>query len=543
MRKNHLLALLILIPAATALFKPKTPNQDTIFESLDILAEIMTTVQENTPQKVNSQELVEGAIGGLLEQLDPHSNYYNEDRFQTMKEDQKGSFYGVGIIVGFQNEQLTVISPLEGAPASTAGIRAGDVISKIDQVITKELDFQDAIRLLRGENGSKVEVTVLRQGINEPISFDIRRAEIPSENVRASFLLDEKTGYIALRDFGEHASAEVGEAIQTLQARGMSQLILDLRGNPGGLLPQAIQVSSLFIPGHKLVVSTKGRLQNSSQEYFSEKSSPVNQMPLTILIDRGSASASEIVAGAIQDHDRGLIVGINSWGKGLVQSVFPLSKGSKGLALTTSRYYTPSGRNIQGNYESLEAYYNPGSSEDLYFKPPEKEVIFKKTRHGRDVMEVRGITPDVYIDYLKIPEPVQELEFKHSAFFNFAAAHQEDFGKVDLDFQVDSRVMTSFMAFLESREIDTVPLAEHTELLKLKIKYQYLYIENPKWSWEYLMKNDHQVEAAMELFDKAAELLQVYNGSSEIRSGYSQELKHYALLKKDPASTASLQPK
>ncbi len=542
MRKTQLLALFLLIPAATALLKPKSTNKEAIFESLDTLAEIMTVVQQNAPGKMDGQELVEGAIDGLLGQLDPHSNYYNEDRFQTMKEDQKGSFYGIGIIVGFQNEQLTVISPLDGAPAFTAGIRAGDVIASIDKVVTKDLDFQDAIRLLRGEDGSQVEVTVRRQGFSEPLSFSIRRAEIPSENVRASFMLDQTTGYIALRDFGETAGKEVGEAMQSLESQGMKQLVLDLRGNPGGLLPQAIEVSSLFIPGKKLVVSTQGRLQNSSQEYYSEKTSPVEQVPLIVLIDRGSASASEIVAGAIQDHDRGLIVGVNSWGKGLVQSVFPLSKGSKGLALTTSRYYTPSGRNIQGSYESLEAYYNPGSSEALYFEPPNKETVFKKTRHGRDVMEVRGITPDVYIAHLKTPEVVLDLELRHSAFFNFATAHQEAYGKVDRDFKVDGRVLDAFMEFLKEKDIDVAPLAEHADILKKKLKYQFLYIANPKWSWEFLMKNDHQVGAAMELFTKAAELLDVYNGTVEIRSGYAQELRKYARLKKEDTVGVPMHP-
>ena len=357
-------------------------NELAIYRSLDRLSEVLTLVRHHSPNPVASETLMEGAIDGLLTQLDPHSSFYNSDRYQTMKEDQQGAFYGIGIIVGFQNDRLTVISPLEGTPAFEAGMRAGDVIASIDGVKTEDLPVYEAIRLLRGQKGSEVIVTTLRRGVEGPLFFTLRRAEIPTSNVRAHFLLEDgQTGYVALKDFGETAASEVSAALKELT--GMQQLILDLRGNPGGLLPQAIEVASLFLPGEKLVVSTRGRFRNATQSYHSRESSTAPQVPLIVLIDRGSASASEIVAGAIQDHDRGLIVGVNSWGKGLVQSVFPLSEGTKGLALTTSRYFTPAGRNIQGSYDSFEDYYRPESSEKLYFSTREN-VPMVKTTHGRE---------------------------------------------------------------------------------------------------------------------------------------------------------------
>ncbi len=509
-------------------------NREVIYASLDTLAEILTAAKAYSPETVADQALIEGAIDGLLDQLDPHSSYYNEDRYRTMKEDQQGAFYGVGILVGYQNKRLTVISPLDGAPAARAGIRSGDVIVQIDETRTKGLNFDEAIRLLRGEKGSEVAVVVSRQGVREPLRFTVRRAEIPNENVRASFMLDDRqTGYIALRDFGENAAEELKEAALDLERQGMTRLALDLRGNPGGLLPQAIKVASLFIPGKKLVVSTQGRLKNANQEYHSERTSPLELTPLVVLIDRGSASASEIVAGAIQDHDRGLIVGVNSWGKGLVQSVFPIANGTKGLALTTSRYYTPSGRNIQGSYESLEAYYNPESSEDYYFGREQVDPRSRfKTRHGREVIEVRGITPDVYLPFPKTPESVQKLDMKN-VFFNFAARHQDDFGLIRQGWQADGQVMAAFRkALKEEGDFPEEAFDQHAAILRQKLTYQFLYISNSKWAWRHMIKHDHHVKASRDLFEKAGELLRVFKGEEALPSNYSDELKQYARLHK-----------
>jgi len=527
-RAAQFLGCLAFFSTAAAMAPPAT-NRQAIYQSLDTLAELFTIVKRHAPEADN-RELVEGAIDGLLDQLDPHSNYYNEDRYRTMREDQQGSFYGVGIIVGYQNERLTVISPLDGAPAAEAGMRSGDVITRIDEVSTKDLDFDEAIRLLRGEKGEPVQIVVAREGADEPLAFTIHRAEIPNENVRASFMLEDNTGYVALRDFGEQAAQETGQAILDLQRQGMTRLIFDLRGNPGGLLPQAIETASLFVPGKKLVVSTQGRLKNANQKFFSEKTSPVAQMPLIVLIDRGSASASEIVAGAIQDHDRGLIVGVNSWGKGLVQSVFPIDDGDKGLALTTSRYYTPSGRNIQGSYDSLEAYYNPESSEGFYFGDTAVDDSARfKTSHGRDVLQTRGITPDVYLAYPETPELRQELETKN-AFFNFAAKNLERFGPVHRDWRPDERIMNAFRRNLAEQGVSEEAFEANAPALRERLGYQMLNLVNRKWAWRFLMQHDQHVKASTDLFLKAEELLRVYNGEENLRTDYAEELKQYARL-------------
>lgn len=530
MRRFNILCLFGIAWMGSAFFPAGDDDRLAIYSSLDTLADILTTVRDNSPGQVNAQHMVESAIEGLLEQLDPHSGFYNVDQYRTMREDQQGSFYGVGIIVGYQKNYLTVISPVQGTPAFEAGMRAGDMIVAIDGENTEGLDVTGGIRLLRGEKGTEVVLTVQRPGLDQPIIFTIERAEIPSNNVRTSFMLDEKTGYVALKDFGDTATEELSAAIQSLDKQGMAQLMLDLRGNPGGLLPQAIGVASLFLPGGKLIVSTKGRLQETSQDYYSEYQSPLKQMPLIVLIDRGSASASEIVAGAIQDHDRGLILGVSSWGKGLVQSVFPMDKGTKGLALTTSRYYTPSGRNIQGKYDSIEEYYNPTSSESFYFGNRDNFAgkIFK-TEHGRDVLEVRGITPDVYISFPQLAEDIQTMEAKNR-FFDFAAEHQDDYSDIDQNWRSGDQVFTDFTAWLASRDEDPAGLGPNREVVLQKITYQMLYIHDMAWAWQYLMRVDNQVSAAMDLFNQAQELLAVYKGEAELRETYDNELRHFAKL-------------
>lgn len=526
--------LLCLLFLTGPLRVPQGESADPLTQQMDRLAEIMTLVVNESGHSVDQGELVEGAINGLLSQLDPHTLYYSEDRYRTMKEDQRGSYYGIGIHIGLENGHLTVIAPIAGTPAAAAGVRAGDQIVAINHDSTTQISIAEAIRRLRGGQGESVWVTLKRLGVHETIDMELVRAEIPAHNVRASFLLDPQTGYISLKDFGETATEEMVNAIQLLESDGMKRLVLDLRGNPGGLLPQAIGVASLFVPGDKVVVSTQGRMNNANQEYRSELRSEVTLMPLIVLIDRGSASASEIVAGAIQDHDRGLIVGVTSWGKGLVQSVFPVGNGSKGLALTTARYYTPSGRNIQGPYDSIDDYYHPKSSEELFFGVRSDGVNRQRffTIAGREVLQVRGIVPDVYIAYPKNPELVDRLELRHNAFFNFATLNQDRYGRLGRDWQVPDEVLIDFYAFAKDRgfSLSWDQVQEHQVVIKKKLAYQLLHTKDPNEAWRFLMGHDVHIQATVDLFDEAKELLDVYGGKSPLRANYASDLKDYARL-------------
>ncbi len=533
-------SMLVVMALVTTAANRTLYDDDSVYKSLDQLAEILTVAQTYADSEVHGQDLIDGAINGLLEQLDPHTNYYNEDDYQTMKEDQHGAFYGIGIIVGSQNDRLTVVSPMAGAPAAMAGIKAGDVIAAIDDQATEELTTNDAIRLLRGAEGTKVRVKILRSGVTDPLFFTLTRSEIPSLTVRASFMADPSTGYIALKEFGETATDEVQAALEKLDKQGMKQVILDLRGNPGGLLPQAIGVASLFLAPEKLVVSTKGRMKNANQKFYTQGSRTWEDLPLILLIDRGSASASEIVSGAIQDHDRGLLVGVSSWGKGLVQSVFPLSHGATGLALTTSRYYTPSGRNIQGSYANLEDYYNPKSAHDEFFATGEPETKTKfKTAHGRPVQQVRGITPDVYVSFPQESQLAIQLENNHNAFFNFTTEHQEGVDLNGRNFEVDDKLLGEFKNWLADKKIPATEFDQDKAELRQKLTYQYLYTatssESESSAWRYRMGHDRHVAAALELFPQARELLSVYKGEKPMRAGYTAELRAYARERDDLA--------
>lgn len=527
------LALLLLMLTTSAAYRV-TYDDDAVYSCLDTLAEIMTLAAIHSTAEIDGDDMVRGAIEGLLSQLDPHTSFYDRDRYKTMKEDQQGAFFGIGIFVGFQNDQLTVVSPLAGMPAAKAGIRAGDVIAEIDGKESESMFADDAIRLLRGAEGTHVKVKILRSGAPDDLFFTLTRVAIPSHNVETFFMADEQTGYVSLKEFGETATDEIKAALAQMTDCGMKQLILDLRGNPGGLLPQAVSVAGLFLPGKKLLVSTQGRLKSANSEYFSNEEGDYASLPLILLIDRGSASASEIVAGAIQDHDRGLILGISSWGKGLVQSVFPLSEGDSGLALTTSRYYTPSGRNIQGNYDSFEDYYNPKSSKELFFMPSEQKGTRFKTLHGRDVIQTRGITPDVYISRPIVSNLDLVLSGENNAYFNFAVYYQDQLPSFDADYEADDAVLEAFKSWLTKKEIATEGFDEQHEYLRQQLNFQILYTSSAQdsniWALRYRIKHDHQMRTALKLFDQARELLAVYRGDAVLRPNLSEELKEYSRL-------------
>ncbi len=498
---------------------------------LQRLAEIMTLALDKSAHNAPSPDMVEGAIQGLLNRLDPHTVYYSADRYRTMKEDQRGSYFGVGLHIGIENGVLTVVSPIADTPAASAGIRAGDLIMAIDDQFAQKMSVSEAIRHLRGNEGEAVNVSLKRIG-REAFDVSLIRAQIPTKNVRATFMLDDQTGYISLKDFGETATEEVADAILGLRSEKMQRMILDLRGNPGGLLPQAIGVASLFVPGEKVIVSTQGRMSNANQEYRSDPVSPIQPFPLIVLIDRGSASASEIVAGAIQDHDRGLIVGVTSWGKGLVQSVFPVGNGSKGLALTTARYYTPSGRNIQGPYDSIDEYYHPKSSEQIFFEPQVQSGQKFYTIAGREVLQVRGIVPDVYIAYAKNKALVEQLQYKYNAFFNFATANQDRYGNINSEWIMPEEVVVEFYGFVKDRgyEVAYEALLEERSALTQNITYELLSTKHFDEAWRYLIMNDVHVKASQDLFDEAKELLDVYDGKVPLRDSYAHDLKEYARL-------------
>jgi len=318
-------------------------------KEIEFFKDVISIVQEDyvDPQSIDPKKLIYGALEGMVSQLDPYSQFLEPDDFKDIKVETKGEFGGLGIEITIKDGLLTIVAPIDGTPAAKAGIMPGDRVVKIDGKPTKEIKLQDAVKKLRGRPGSIVKITVLREDEKRLIDFAIARAVIKVESVKNVKIIDEgyKIGYIKLVEFQERTPADLETALAKLKSEGMQALVLDLRNNPGGLLETAIGVAEKFIPKGQLIVSTKGAISAQNMVFKSNGNNLYTVVPMVVLVNKGSASASEIVAGAIQDYRRGLILGTNTFGKGSVQTVIPLVDGSA-LRLTTARYYTPKNKMI-----------------------------------------------------------------------------------------------------------------------------------------------------------------------------------------------------
>src|SRR6202035_1064628 len=400
--------------------------------NLRLYTELINAAHDHYGVKVAYKDLVYSSIQGMLRTLDPHTSFLPPEAYSGMREKQQSSFYGLGILVGIRNGQLTVVSPLEGTPASRLripaglGIKAGDVISTIEGEPTETMTLDEAVLKLKGPKGTQVKISIVRRGLDQPLTMSVTRAEIPQTTVRMAYMLTPAapdTGYIQLSEFSRGTGREMAEAIDKLKGQGMKRLLIDLRNNGGGLLDQAIEVADQFLPAGSMIVQTKGRTRDSVQEYKADGKYPDLDLPVVVLVNEGTASAAEILSGALQDHDMGLVVGTPSWGKGLVQTGYNLSYGS-GLALTTAKYYTPSGRLIQRDYTSYFDYYthaDAGSPEITGKKVGDSQVF--KTDLGRKVYGGGGISPDVVVADEKLSTSEQFLRARN-AFANFAIDYQ-----------------------------------------------------------------------------------------------------------------------
>lgn len=418
-------------------------------------SDLLTTARAWYADDLPADKLVYSSISGMLSTLDPHTTFLEPEEYGAMQEKQRGSFYGLGIIISKRNGQITVITPVEGSPAERLGIRAGDIIDRVEGQPIGDLAVDAVVKKLKGPKGTKVRITIVRPGLGEPLEMTVTRAEIPTNSVSFSFMIEPGIGYIRLKDFTHTSAPEVAEAWDKLKKLGMKELVFDLRGNPGGLLDQAIGVSDFFLNKNDKIVMTRGRVASSEQSFGAPGRNTRPRIPVVVLVNKGSASASEIVAGAIQDHDRGLIVGQTSWGKGLVQSVFTLTDGA-GLALTSAKYYTPSGRCIQRDYKEILEYLTPdeedgddesGSAHDA--ASTQKKEIFH-TDAGRTVYGGGGITPDVFVK----AEPLSRFAatlYARGIFFEFAVDYRSHHSTLARDFQVTDAVREEFFRFADGR--------------------------------------------------------------------------------------------
>jgi carboxyl-terminal processing protease len=461
-RSSHRASFLIVIFLAVCgflgmVFAQKNPatahdSDSDVSQSLKQFTEVYDIVEQNYAEPVNPDKAIyNGAIPGMLHVLDPHSNFFDPKSYSLLREDQRGKYYGVGMTVGPRNNKVIVIAPFAGTPAYRAGIHPGDIIVAVDGKPTDNMTTSDVADLLKGPKGTTVHITILREGSEKPLEFSVVRDEIPRYSVDLHFLIRPGVGYMHIAQFNETTEKEVQDALDSFNESGeMKGLILDLRQNPGGLLNEGVGVADKFLHKGQLIVSHHGR-SSPERRYTAMHGNGGHDYPLVVLVNRGTASAAEILAGAIQDHDRGLVVGETTFGKGLVQTVYPLSNDT-GLALTTAKYYTPSGRLIQRDYSNVSLY-------DYYFDrdgigdTANKEV--KLTDSGRTVYGGGGITPDVKVDPPK-SNHFQDTLLQHYAFFNFAKHYTLDH-HVTKNFEVDESVMQEFRKSLDE---DKVPYTE-----------------------------------------------------------------------------------
>lgn len=341
----------------------RTGHATETYEELRTFSEVLTQVQKNYVDETKVKDLVQGAIRGMLSTLDPHSAYMTPEMYKEMQVETKGEFGGVGIQIGVKENRLAVIAPIDGTPAQRAGIKAGDYITKVNEESTKDLTLMDAVQKMRGPKGTKVSLTIQRDGTADPLQFTLVRDTIKIESVKSKVL--DNIGYVKLTQFQEATGRDLGRVLKQFKDQKVQSTILDLRNNPGGLLTAAVEVSEQFLPNGKLVVYTKGR-ESKKDEWFAKGKDQMDDSPMIILVNEGSASASEIVAGALQDYGRAVIVGTTSFGKGSVQTILPLGDGS-GLRLTTAKYYTPKGRSIQST----------GITPDIVVKPQQPTTVAK----------------------------------------------------------------------------------------------------------------------------------------------------------------------
>jgi carboxyl-terminal processing protease len=395
-----ILAVVLSAIAGGALGGSLMARQDQVAQQYKIFTSALDAIAKEYVDELPPDRLVYGAIDGMLKQLDPHSSFFDPRSYRQLRERQSGSYYGLGIQIQVIDGDITVMSIFEGSPAYKKGLRRNDVIARINGEDAKGWSADDAVSKLKGPKGTTVNISLRRRGYDGLIDLEIERDAVNMSTVRGAFMIDKETGYVKLGDFSETSNDEIGNALKTLSAKGMKRLILDLRDNPGGPLDQAIRISNRFLPKGELIAYTKGRTPNSNEEYRATEDSDYTHQPLVVLVNRSSASASEIVSGALQDHDRGLIVGETTFGKALVQSVYNVGRGTgstAGLALTTGRYYTPSGRMIQRPWDGAFDEYLTYSLRDQRADRSHDSAELRYTDGKRKVYGGGGIEPDKFI--------------------------------------------------------------------------------------------------------------------------------------------------
>ncbi len=518
------LAILLSALAGGVFGRSALATEDRLPEHYRAFTAALTAIQTNYAEPIESDRLVYGAINGMLQTLDPHSSFMDPKSYARMREQQEGRYYGLGLSIVSIDGDITISRVFEGSPAYQQGVRRGDVIAQIEGDTAKGVTTDEAVRKLRGPRGTFVNIAIRRKGLDELIPMRVMRDEISIPSIKAAFMVDPQTGYVKVEDFAEHTDEDLGKALEEMTAKGMKRLVLDLRGNPGGQLDQAIRIVNRFVPKNSMIVYTRGRTSNSDQDYRATEPGEYLDLPMVVLVSRNSASASEIVSGALQDHDRGYVVGEITFGKALVQSVYRVSQGA-GLALTTARYFTPSGRMIQRPWDGTFDEYLTYTLRDQGERQHTPDQM-KTTLGGRKVYSGGGIEPDKRYD--GPIEGFNPTRFGRTLYARqLFASYAEQFtaegdtrpgaqGKnrrvVRRNFVVDDAMLDDFKQFAIGRKmtIDEEAWNKDKEFIRAMIRYE---IDVPLFSMavaqQHLIEADPQAKFAFTQFPEALKLTEL----------------------------------
>jgi carboxyl-terminal processing protease len=518
-------------------------RQDEVAQQYRVFTSALGAINREYVDEVASDRLIYSAIDGMLHTLDPHSSFFDPRNYAQMRERQEGHYYGLGIQINSVDGDIKVVSIFEGSPAYKKGLRRGDILSRVRDADGTDLDMkgwttEQAVKKLKGPKGTVVNISIKRTGYDGLINMDVVRDEVNITTVRAAFMIDKETGYVKLDQFTETSDRELGDALQKLSANGMKRLVFDLRENPGGALDQAIRIANRFLPRGDMIVYTRGRVPNANQNYLATEQSDYTHLPIVTLVNRNSASASEIVSGALQDHDRALIVGETTFGKALVQSVYPISEGA-GVAVTTGRYYTPAGRLIQRPWDGSFDEYLTYTLRDQTADRQHKAADLKYTEAGRKVYSGGGIEPDKFVVGAGTegfnPTRFGRLLYARQEFANFADQFRAE-GDTRLSdanknkkpiargFDVTDAMLNDFKALLVARKVkmDEASFAKDDTFIRAMIHYE---IDSALFSMEEARRNliakDPQAQFALAQFGEAEHLLELASTRST-RSGKGQ---------------------
>ena len=482
-------------------------EEDEIRDNLRQFSKVLSLVEREYAGDVDAEKAVfAGAIPSMLQRLDPHSQFFSPEAFKQLRDEQKGQYAGVGMQIQYRNGRTVVMFPFPKTPAYKVGLRPGDIIAEVNGESTEGLNTTEVAKRLRGPAGTKVRIGIERRGVEDLIEVEVTRARIPRRSVPVAFFLEPRVGFVRIDTFNEKTGRELDAALKKLDENELEGLILDLRGNRGGLLSEGVYVSSKFIEKGQTVVSHHGRA-STERVYKAQTGNDGLVYPMVVMVNCDSASASEIVAGALQDHDRALVIGANTFGKGLVQTVYPMSQSS-GLALTTARYYTPSGRLIQRRYDNISLYsYYAGACSKRY-KPATDQV--RLTDKGRTVYGGGGITPDFKLEDNKLNDFQMKLR-RNYVFTNFAQEYTLQRPDLAPGWEPDEEAMLEFRSFLDKEKIAfTEPdLSENMDFIKRFVKREvYVSAYDLDEGNQVYYELDPDVQRALDILPDARALLE-----------------------------------